>query len=79
RAETDRFASLLLMHAYVAGLFVPLALVAAVPLAAPRLDGALHHRRVRAGALVVSAIYAVTVAAGRYDDLVGELFRISST
>lgn len=78
RAESDRITSLWLMHVYVAGLFLPLAVLAAAAIAVPRLSPALHHRHVRHGALAVSAVYAGTVAIGRYDDLVGELFRISS-
>ena len=79
RAETDRAISLLQMHVYVIGLSLPILLVVAVPLAFPQARNLAHHRRVRAGAGMLTLAYAATVTAGRYDDVVGELFRISAS
>jgi len=79
RAETDRVESLLKMHVYVIGIFLPAVLIVALPHAAPGTSRVLHHDVTRRAALAVAALYAGAVALGWYDDLVGELFRISST
>lgn len=78
RAESDRVAGLLGLHAYVFGLSIPLLVVAALPHAWPPTDRALHHRAVRIGAAVIAGGYGLTVAVGRYDALAEALFRFSS-
>lgn len=78
RAESDRVAGLLGLHAYVLGLSIPLLVVAALPHAWPATSRALHHRAVRTGAAVVAGGYGLTVAVGRYDDITEALFRFSS-
>ena len=78
RAETDRVESLVKMHAYVAGIFLPAILTAALPQAAPAAARVLNHDAIRRTSLAIVGIYAAAVAVGWYDDLVGELFRISS-
>lgn len=74
-----RLQSFALMLVYVAGTLLPAILFAAVAYAAPRTEAGLHHRVVRATGLGLGLIYAVTVSAGWYSDLVAELFRISSS
>jgi len=78
-AETDRVESLVKMHAYVIGLLLPAALITVLPHAAPRARVAMHHLGLRRSALIVAVVYGIAVAAGWYDDLVSELFRISAT
>lgn len=78
RAESDRVVSLSKMHAYVVGLFLPAILLVALPAAVPRTQRLLTHPRLRRAALAVAVLYGGAVAAGWYDDLVSELFRISS-
>lgn len=78
RAEAERAVTLALMHAYVVGLFLPAILVVALPAAWPTATGMSHHRVTRRAALTAAIVYALTVGLGWYDDLVSELFRISS-
>ena len=78
-AETDRLSTLALMHIYVAGTLLPAVLFAVVPHAAPTTKRLLHHRHLRSVGVTLGLVYASTVAIGRYDDLVAELVRISST
>lgn len=79
RAETDRATSLIGMHAYVIGLSIPAILLAALPHAWPRANAVLAHRAVRSAGLVAALVYGATVTVGWYDDVVSELFRLSST
>lgn len=74
-----RVQSFALMLVYVAGTLLPAILFAAVTYAAPKTEPGLHHRVVRAAGLGLGLVYAATVAAGWYNDLVAELFRISSS
>lgn len=66
------------MHVYVVGLFVPVIILAALGHVAPRLGRLLRHDRLRLGVLALALVYALPVAAGWYDDLVSELFHLSS-
>ena len=77
-AETDSPTAVPSMIVYTAGALLPAILLAALPAAWPRLGPALANRRLATGGLVFGGLYALTVLSGRYDDLVGELFRISS-
>lgn len=78
-AETDALSSIPRMLAYTSGALLPTILLAALPFAWPRLAPVLTHRRLATGGLAFGGLYALTVISGRYNDLVGELFRISST
>lgn len=78
-AESDRAISLIEMHLYVVGLSLPAILLAALPYAWPPAKVALNHRAVRSAGLGAALVYGATVAVGWYDDVVSELFRLSST
>lgn len=77
-ASGGRPLTLLSMVVYVAGVLLPALMVAALPTAVPPVRRSLDHGVTRVAGLVFGAAYALTVAVGRYDDLVGELFRRSS-
>lgn len=77
--EAGSLTSLVPMTLYVTGALLPAVLVAALPHAWPAVRGRLDHRRVASVGVALGGLYAATVLSGRYDDLVGELFRISAT
>ncbi len=67
-----------LMLVYVVGALLPALLVALTPHALPAAARVLDSRAAAAVGGAAGAAYAVTLAAGRYDDLVGELYRIAT-
>ncbi|MEM8707998.1 MAG: hypothetical protein AAGE98_16155 [Actinomycetota bacterium] len=78
-ADSSPFTTAPLMVVYTAGALLPVILLAALPHAWPTINGHLTHRNVGLAGASVGALYALTVVSGQYNDLVGELFRISST
>lgn len=78
-ADSSPFATAPLMVVYTAGALLPVILLAALPHAWPTIKGHLTHRNVGLAGTGVGMLYALTVVSGQYNDLVGELFRISST
>lgn len=63
---------------YLIGALLPVMLIAVAPYAVPAVGKMLNRRPVAIVGATIGAAYAVTLAIGRYDDLIGELFRISS-
>lgn len=78
-ATTEGPRTLALMVVYTIGATLPMLLLALLSHAVPASEKVLNHRVVGTVGMGFGALYAVTVAIGRYDDLVGELYRISST
>lgn len=78
-AGSSPFTTAPLMVVYTAGALLPVILVAALPHAWPTIEEHLTHRNVGLAGTGVGMLYALTVVSGQYNDLVGELFRISST
>ena len=78
-ADAEPFTTAPLMVVYTAGALLPVILLAAVPHAWPAIAHHLSHRRVGLVGTGVGMVYALTVISGQYNDLVGELFRISSS
>ena len=78
-ADSAPFTTAPLMVVYTAGALLPVILLAALPHAWPTIKDRLTHRNVGLAGAGVGALYALTVVSGQYNDLVGELFRISST
>ena len=77
-ASKDGPRTLGLMLVYMVGVLLPLLLIAVAPYAVPAIGRALDRRPVAVAGAVVGAAYAVALAIGQYDDLIGELYRISS-
>ena len=67
-----------MMLVYMAGALLPAVLLAVLPHALPGSKSFLDRLPVVAVGGAVGAAYAVTLAAGRYDDLIGELYRIAT-
>ena len=78
RASTDGPSTLALMVVYASGALLPALMLAALPAAVPRVRPVVDHAAVRGVGLLFGAGYALTVAIGRYDDVVGELVRRST-
>ena len=78
-ADSQPFTTAPLMVVYTAGALLPVIVLAALPHAWPTIRDHLTHRNVGLAGTGVGMIYALTVVSGQYNDLVGELFRISST
>ncbi len=76
--DTDAARTLGLMLVYMAGALLPALLLAVLPHAVPATKRFLDRLPVAAVGGAVGAAYAVTLATGRYDDLVGELYRIAT-
>ena len=76
-ATTQGPRTLVLMIVYTIGALLPVLLIALLSHALPASEKFLNHRAVAVVGLGFGALYAITVAIGRYDDLVGELYRIS--
>ena len=74
---TDGLRTAGLMLVYMVGALLPVLLIAIAPYGVPAIGRALDRRPVAIAGAVVGAAYAVTLAIGRYDDLIGELYRIS--
>ena len=77
-ADTEGARTLALMAVYVLGSLLPALLLAVTPHAVPAADRWLSRLPAVALGGAVGAAYAVTLAAGRYDDLIGELYRIAT-
>ena len=75
-AEAARTLGLMLV--YMLGALLPALLLAVLPHALPATKRFLDRLPVAAAGGAVGAAYAVTLATGRYDDLVGELYRIAT-
>ena len=71
--------TLALMLVYTVGALLPMLLLALLSHAVPASENILNHRAVGVIGMGFGALYAITVAIGRYDDLIGELYRISAT
>lgn len=76
-ATTQGPRTLALMIVYTVGALLPVLLIALLSHAVPASENVLNHRATEVVGLGFGAVYALTVAIGRYDDLVGELYRIS--
>jgi cytochrome c biogenesis protein CcdA len=77
--DTEAARTLGLMLVYMAGALLPAVLLAVLPHALPAIKRALDRLPAVAVGGAVGAAYAVTLATGRYDLVVGELYRISTT
>ena len=75
---TEAARTLGLMLVYMAGALLPALLLAVLPHAVPATKRFLDRLPVAAAGGAVGAAYAITLATGRYDDLVGELYRIAT-
>lgn len=67
-----------LMFIYMVGVLLPLLLIATAPYAVPAVGRVLDRLPFAIAGAAVGAIYAVALAIGQYDDLIGELYRISA-
>lgn len=72
-ADTAPWTSLVQVLVYVAGIGVPLLVLAALPVAVPRLAQLRDHRTSGVAGLVITAVVAITIATGLYGDLVVRL------
>ena len=77
-ADAEAVRTLGMMLVYMAGALLPALLVAVVPHALPATKQYLDRLPVVIAGGAVGAAYAITLAAGRYDDLIGELYRIAT-
>lgn len=77
-ADSEGARTLGLMLVYMLGALLPALLLAVLPHAAPSTKRFLDRLPLVALGGAVGAAYAVTLAAGRYDDLIGELYRIAT-
>ena len=78
-ADAEAVRTLGMMLVYMAGALLPAVLLALLPHALPGSKPFLDRLSVVAVGGAVGAAYAVTLAAGRYDDLIGELYRIATS
>ena len=77
-ADTEGARTLGLMLVYMLGALLPALLLAVLPHAVPSTKRFLDRLPLVILGGAVGAAYAITLAAGRYDDLVGELYRIAT-
>ena len=77
-AGTEAARTLGLMLVYMVGALLPALLLAVLPHALPATKRFLDRLPVAAAGGAIGAAYAITLATGRYDDLVGELYRIAT-
>ena len=77
-ADTEGVATLGMMLVYAAGALLPALLLAVAPHALPATKRFLDRLPVAILGGAVGAAYAITLATGRYDDLIGELYRIAT-
>jgi len=63
---------------YMAGVLLPLLLIAVAPYAVPAVGRLADRQPFAIAGALVGAAYAVALAIGQYDDLIGELYRISA-
>ena len=76
--DTEAARTLGLMLVYMLGALLPALLLAVLPHAVPATKRFLDRLPVAAVGGAVGAAYAITLATGRYDDLIGELYRIAT-
>ena len=77
-ADTEGARTLGLMLVYMLGALLPALLLAVLPHAVPSAKRFLDRLPLVALGGAVGAAYAITLATGRYDDLIGELYRIAT-
>ena len=77
-ADTEGARTLVMMLVYVVGALLPALLLAVLPHALPATRRFLDRLPLVILGGAVGAAYAITLAAGRYDDLIGELYRIAT-
>lgn len=77
-ASTAGPRTLALMAVYMVGVLLPLLLIAIAPYAVPGVGRLLDRLPFAIAGAAVGAAYAVALAIGQYDDLIGELYRISA-
>lgn len=77
-AAADGPRSLGLLVAYLTGALLPVILIAVAAYAVPAIGKALDRAPIAIAGATVGAAYAITLAIGQHDDLIGELYRISS-
>ena len=77
-ADTEGGRTLGLMLVYMLGALLPALLLAVLPHALPGAKRVLDRLLLVAVGGAVGAAYAITLAVGRYDDLIGELYRIAT-
>ena len=77
-ADTEGARTLGLMLVYMLGALLPALLLAVLPHAVPSTKRFLDRLPLVILGGAVGAAYAITLAAGRYDDLIGELYRIAT-
>ena len=77
-ARSEPWGQLFPTVAFVLGLFVPMIVLAAFGVAAPKLADRLEHDNVRAVGLAIVILVGGLVAVTLFDDLAGELARRSS-
>ena len=76
--DTEGARPLGLMLVYMVGALLPALLLAVLPHGLPATKRFLDHPLAATVGGAVGVAYAVTLATGRYDDLVGELYRIAT-
>ena len=76
--DTEGARTLGMMLVYMLGALLPALLLAVLPHALPSTKRFLDRLPVAAVGGAIGAAYAITLATGRYDDLVGELYRIAT-
>ena len=77
-ASTAGPRTLALMAVYMVGVLLPLLLIAIAAYAVPGVGRLLDRLPFAIAGAAVGAAYAVALAIGQYDDLIGELYRISA-
>ena len=77
-AADEKLSTAFRMVVYTAGALLPVVLLAALPNAWPAARRVVEHQRARVIGLGFAVVYVVTVLSSRYDDLIGELSRLSS-
>ena len=77
-AESEKLSTSLRMVVYTAGALLPAVLLAALPAAWPAARRVIEHHRARTIGLAFGGLYVLAVLSSRYDDLIGELSRLSS-
>ena len=76
--DTEGARTLGMMLVYMLGALLPALLLAVLPHALPSTKRFLDRLPVAAVGGAIGAAYAITLATGRYDDLIGELYRIAT-
>ena len=77
--DTEGARTLGMMLVYMLGALLPALLLAVLPHALPGTKKFLDRLPAVAVGGAVGAAYAITLATGRYDDLIGELYRIATS